>query len=165
MAEKTCPVRNLIDKLAAAVDSGRLANPRDRRRTEDVLRLLRDVAWGGADEQHLPAMESLAAKLEQEGKTESSTKVGMLVSSTLNQHREVFNSHIQTHNCSTGDCVKLAPAPCQMTCPAGLDIPTYVTLIGSGRDAGRIVLLSEASSALSARNRSSPECRRAARRD
>jgi NADPH-dependent glutamate synthase beta subunit-like oxidoreductase len=135
MPENTCPVSDLIGKLSSAVDSGRLSNPRDRRRTEDVLRLLRDVAWGGADEQHLPAMETLAAKLEQEGKTESSTEVGMLVYSTLNQHREVFNSHIKTHNCSTGDCAKLAPAPCQMTCPAGLDIPTYVTLIGTGRDA------------------------------
>jgi len=141
MPENTCPVSDLIGKLAAAVDSGRLINPRDRRRAEDVLRLLRDVAWGGADQQHMPAIESLAAKLEQDGKSESSAQVGKLISSTLNQHREVFTSHIDTHNCATGDCVKLAPAPCQMTCPAGLDIPTYVTLIGLGRDAEAIEVI------------------------
>jgi NADPH-dependent glutamate synthase beta subunit-like oxidoreductase len=135
MPENKCPVSDLIGQLAAAIDSGGLTNPRDRRRAEDVLRLLRDVAWGGADNQHMPAMESLAAKLDQEGKTESSTQVGKLIGSALTQHREVFTSHIDTHNCTTGDCVKLAPAPCQMTCPAGLDIPTYVTLIGLGRDA------------------------------
>lgn len=135
MPENTCPVSDLSGKLADAIDSGRLPNPRDRRRAEDILQLLKDVAWGSADEQHLPAMESLAAKLEQDGKTESSKQVGKLIDSTLNQHREVFTSHIDTHNCTTGDCVKLAPAPCQMACPAGLDIPTYVTLIGTGRDA------------------------------
>ena len=129
MPENKCPVRELIGQLETAIDSGRLSNPRDRRRTEDVLRLLRDVAWGGADKQHLPAMESLAAKLAQEGKTETSTQVGKLIGSALMQHREVFASHIETHNCATGDCVKLAPAPCQMTCPAGLDIPDRKSVV------------------------------------
>ena len=135
MPEDTCPVSDLIDKLASAIDSGRLTNPRDIHRAEDVLRLLRDVALGGADKQHVPAMQSLAAKLALAGKTESATQIGNLIESSLNQHDEIFTSHIDTHNCATGDCVKLAPAPCQMTCPAGLDIPTYVTLIGLGRDA------------------------------
>ncbi len=141
MPDTLCPVSDLIGKLAAAIDSGGLANPRDRRRAEDVLRLLRDVAWGGADQQHMPAMESLGAKLEQDGKSESSAQVGKLISSTLQQHREVVTSHIDTHNCATGDCVKLAPAPCQMTCPAGLDIPTYLTLIGLGRDAEAVEVI------------------------
>jgi NADPH-dependent glutamate synthase beta subunit-like oxidoreductase len=141
MPENTCPVSDLIGKLAAAVDSGRLTNPRDRRRAEDVLRLLRDVAWGGADKQHTLAIESLASKLEREGKSESSIQAGKLVGSMLARHREVFASHIDIHNCATGDCVKLAPAPCQMTCPAGLDIPTYLTLIGMGRDAEAVEVI------------------------
>jgi NADPH-dependent glutamate synthase beta subunit-like oxidoreductase len=89
----------------------------------------------------MQAMESLAAKLEQEGKSDASIKAGELVGSMLTQNREVFASHIDTHNCATGDCVKLAPAPCQMTCPAGLDIPTYVTLIGMGRDAEAVEVI------------------------
>lgn len=144
MPEETCPVSDLIRRLSDAIDSGQLTNPRDRRRAEDVLRLLRDVAWGGADkEEHMPAMASLAARLEHKGHTESSIRIGRIIGSTLNQHREVFTSHIETHNCSAGDCVKLAPAPCQMTCPAGLDIPTYVTLIGQGRDAEAIDVIRE----------------------
>jgi NADPH-dependent glutamate synthase beta subunit-like oxidoreductase len=138
MPEKTCPVSDLINRLSADIDTGRLINPRDRRRAEDILHLLKDVAWGAADTEHMAAMEALAQKLERLGNTDSAIQIGKLVGSTLIQHREVFNSHIETHNCSTGDCVKLAPAPCQMTCPAGLDIPTYVTLIGMGRDAEAI---------------------------
>ncbi len=138
MPEITCPVTDIIGKLSAAIDSGGLKDPRSRRRAEDILALLNDVAWGRADTEHLPTMESLSRKLEEQGKAEPSKNAGKLVRTALAQHREVFISHIETHNCSSGDCLKLAPAPCQMTCPAGLDIPTYVTLIGMGRDAEAI---------------------------
>ncbi len=138
MPERTCPVTDIIGKLSTAIDSGGLKDPRSRRRAEDILALLEDVAWGRADTEHLPTMESLARKLEEQGKTEPSKNSGKLVQAALAEHREVFISHIETHNCSSGDCLKLAPAPCQMTCPAGLDIPTYVTLVGMGRDAEAI---------------------------
>jgi len=138
MPEKTCPVSELIVRLSSAIDSGRLTDPRSRRRAEDILALLQDVAWGRGASEHLPAIESLALKLEKQGKVTSSKSTGRKIRKTLEQHREVFTSHIDTHNCSSGECVKLAPAPCQITCPAGLDIPTYVTLIGMGRDAEAI---------------------------
>jgi len=138
MPARTCPVSDLISRLDSAIDSGRLSDPRSRRRAEDILALLKDVAWGRGAAEHLPAIESLAMKIEEQGKVKSSKSTGKMVRETLEQHREVFTSHIDTHNCSSGECVKLAPAPCQMTCPAGLDIPTYVTLIGMGRDAEAI---------------------------
>ncbi|MGD8209284.1 MAG: FAD-dependent oxidoreductase [Desulfobacterales bacterium] len=138
MPETKCPVTDTIGKLSTVIDAGGLTDPRSRRRAEDILALLNDVAWGRADTEHLPTIESLTRKLEEQGKTEASQNAGKLVRTALAQHREIFISHIDTHNCSSGDCLKLAPAPCQMTCPAGLDIPTYVTLIGMGRDAEAI---------------------------
>jgi NADPH-dependent glutamate synthase beta subunit-like oxidoreductase len=138
MPETKCPVTDTIGKLSTIIDAGGLTDPRSRRRAEDILALLNDVAWGRADTEHLPTIESLTQKLEEQGKTEASQNAGKLVRTALAQHREIFISHIDTHNCSSGDCLKLAPAPCQMTCPAGLDIPTYVTLIGMGRDAEAI---------------------------
>ena len=138
MPEITCPVSDLIGSLGSAIEAGRLTDPRNRRRAEDILALLHDVAWGRAAAEHLPAIESLACKIEAQGKAASSKRAGKMVREALKAHREIFTSHIDTHNCSTGDCVRLAPAPCQMTCPAGLDIPTYVTLVGMGRDAEAI---------------------------
>ena len=134
MSEKTCPVSDLINQISSAIESGQLPDPRNRRRAEDILALLNDVAWGRAAAEHLPTIESLAGKIEMQGKFKSSKNTGQTVRKALERHREVFVSHIDTHNCSTGVCLKLAPAPCQMTCPAGLDIPTYLTLIGMGRD-------------------------------
>ncbi len=141
MPEKICPVSDTIGQLNTAIDSGRLIHPRDRRRAEDILQLLQDVAWGGATEDHLPAMEALAGRLAKKGNTEPAKEIGILIGAMVRQHLEVITSHIATHNCATGDCVKLAPAPCQMTCPAGLDIPTYVTLIGQGRDAEAVEVI------------------------
>jgi len=64
MPEITCPVTDIIGKLSTAIDSGGLTDPRSRRRAEDILALLNDVAGGRAATEHLPAMESLAQKLE-----------------------------------------------------------------------------------------------------
>jgi NADPH-dependent glutamate synthase beta subunit-like oxidoreductase len=138
MPDNGCPVNAAISDLDRIIHSGSLKYPKSRRRAEDILLLMQDVAWGRAGEDHLPSLKSLAKELGDEGPDEICKSVGAAVTGALSAHHEVFVSHVQTHNCATGDCVQLAPAPCQMTCPAGLDIPTYVTLIGMGRDAEAI---------------------------
>ncbi|MBU4426209.1 MAG: NAD(P)-binding protein, partial [Proteobacteria bacterium] len=133
-----CPVSNTIIKLNEIVKSGQLKIPKSRRIAEEILELLNDISWGRAGDEHIPAIRSLSHELKDKDLDESSVETGNLVSSVLTDHLESLNSHIGTHNCPTGDCVKLAPAPCQMACPAGIDIPTYVSLIGLGRDAEAI---------------------------
>jgi len=88
-------------------------------------------------------MESLAKALVDDGPDKACIEVGSLILTALQDHREVFGSHIETHICPTGECVKLAPAPCQTACPAGIDVPSYVTLIGLGRDAEAVELIRE----------------------
>ena len=90
MPDKTCPVSDLINRLSLAIEAGQLADPRSRRRAEDILALLNDVAWGRADREHLPAMESLAQKIAEQGKTESSKNVAGMVLETLARHREAL---------------------------------------------------------------------------
>jgi hypothetical protein len=130
MPDNGCPVNAAISDLDRIIHSGSLKYPKSRRRAEDILLLMQDVAWGRAGEDHLPSLKSLAKELGDEGPDEICKSVGAAVTGALSAHHEVFVSHVQTHNCATGDCVQLAPAPCQMTCPAGLDIPTY-TLVPS----------------------------------
>jgi len=141
MTEKTCPVAQLIQDLEQVLTSGQLHDAKNHRRSEEILALLNDVAWGRAGQEHLPAIRSLAAEMCQEGAADSGEATGQRVLDGLAGAEEVFQSHIDTHNCATGDCVRLAPAPCQMTCPAGIDVPTYVSLIGEGRDAEAIEVI------------------------
>lgn len=138
MATKICPVTQTVEDLRATIEAGRLKNPRSRRIAEEILQLLQDIAVGRAGEEHLPAIESLADEMTYEDADAAVTATARVLREAVDRHREVFRSHIETHNCAAGDCLNLAPAPCQMTCPAGLDIPTYVTLIGMGKDAEAI---------------------------
>jgi putative selenate reductase YgfK subunit len=88
-------------------------------------------------------MEHLGRQMAEEGPDEACVEIGRKVLAALSDHKEAFISHIETHICPTGECVKLAPAPCQMACPAGIDVPSYLTLIGLGRDAEAIELIRE----------------------
>ena len=138
MSDQICAVHHTLTTLAEMIDSGRLKTPRNRWTAEEIRTLINDIAWGNAGAEHLPAVDAKVQQLKAECADDACRKVANFIESALSRSREVFSSHIDTHNCPTGDCVKLAPAPCQMTCPAGLDIPTYLTLIGMGRDAEAI---------------------------
>lgn len=133
MSEISCPVSKTIDALDDLITSNRLKTPKYRRMAEEILTLMKDVAWGRAGKDHLKAMTALTHELTQASDAPVCVEVGQMLNKALTDHAESFQSHVDTHNCATGECVKLAPAPCQMACPAGIDIPTYVTLIGMGR--------------------------------
>lgn len=141
MTEKSCPVAQLIQDLEQVLASGRLHDAKNYRRGEEVLALLTDVAWGRAGQEHLPAIQHLAEEMCQIGAADTGEETGRHILRVLSGAAELFQSHIATHNCATGECVRLAPAPCQMTCPAGIDVPTYVSLIGEGRDAEAIEVI------------------------
>ncbi|HAA05607.1 MAG TPA: 4Fe-4S ferredoxin, partial [Syntrophobacteraceae bacterium] len=142
-AHPLCEVSNTIGRLAQIISSGQLTHPRCRFRAEELLQLLEDVSWGRGGPDHYGAMVSLATLLVEEGHSSTCADAGKMLLAALTSHKEVFESHIETHICPTGECVKLAPSPCQIACPAGIDIPSYVTLIGLGRDAEGIKLIRE----------------------
>jgi NADPH-dependent glutamate synthase beta subunit-like oxidoreductase/ferredoxin len=141
MPDIKCPVNQTLSGLRESVESGRLSNPCSRRIAEEIVDLLTDVAWGRAGADHLAAIASLADELACDDAAPDAMATATSIRDALGEHREVFQSHIDTHNCATGDCVRLVPAPCQMTCPAGIDIPTYVNLIGMGHDAEAIEVI------------------------
>ena len=143
MTVPVCEVANAIKDLAETIACGRLTVPRCRRRAEVLLRLLEDVSWGRGGPEHYQAMLALAQELIDTSTDEACRQTGQKMLQVLGDHREVFLSHIETSICPTGECVRLAPAPCQTACPAGIDIPSYVTLIGMGRDAEAIALIRE----------------------
>ena len=141
MAPSACPVHTTISTLKTSLETGALQHPRTRRIVGDMLNLMREIAWGMAGDGHLSAVDGLLAELSNDPEDTAGLEIKTELEHTLSEHAEVFASHIKTRNCATGDCVKLTPAPCQMACPAGIDVPTYVTLIGMGRDAEAIEVI------------------------
>ncbi len=141
MAKKTCPVRKTIIYLSEQIGSGCLTDPKGRRISEQILHLTEEIAEGAAGSDHLFAIDSLIEEYFYTKSPLQNQEMAKALKAILNEHREVFQSHIETKNCLSHDCAKLAPSPCQMACPAGIDVPTYLSLIAEGRDAEAIEVI------------------------
>ncbi len=141
MNTEKCPVMQTFEWLQERIESGALTHPRCQQKALEILELVHDVATGGAGDKHLSGLLSLSELLQKENLTPECKELGQKLNHIFTQHEEAFQSHIQSHTCLTGDCPRLTPAPCQMACPAGIDIPSYITLIGQGRyeEAVRII--------------------------
>ena len=139
--DKICPVRQTILFLTQLIGPKGLPDPKGRRICEQILVLAEEIAEGTAREEHLPAIEALVKEFNDARNPEQTRQAGRTIQGLLTDHREVFINHIQTRNCPTHDCGKLAPSPCQMACPAGIDIPTYLALIAQGKDAEAIEVI------------------------
>ncbi|MFU8780004.1 MAG: NADH-quinone oxidoreductase subunit NuoF [Kiritimatiellia bacterium] len=62
------------------------------------------------------------------------------VLSTIRHFREEYVEHIRDRHCRAGVCPSLVRAPCQAACPAGVDIPGFVSLTGAKRFNEALVL-------------------------
>lgn len=55
------------------------------------------------------------------------------VLSTIRHFRHEYEQHIKNKHCEAGVCRGLVRAPCQSACPANVDVPGFVSLIGEKR--------------------------------
>ncbi len=134
MPESKCPVNIALGRLSQSLQAQGVSHPKSRRVAEELQTLVTDIAMGRAGDRHLSSMQERIWGLRQIEADAPAVELAAWLESHLAEHGEVFESHIATHNCATGDCDFLTPAPCQMTCPAGIDVPTYVSLIAMGKD-------------------------------
>jgi NADPH-dependent glutamate synthase beta subunit-like oxidoreductase len=141
MNKPSCIVFRTYTQLAELIASGRINHPRSRRRAEDLLDLIKDVCIGSSGPNHLQAILKSVVTIMIEEPEEFSGEIKRIVGKSLEENQEIYTSHIATHNCPTGDCDFLTPAPCQMACPAGIDVASYVGLIGEGRFAEAIEII------------------------
>ncbi len=54
------------------------------------------------------------------------------VMSALRYFREEFEAHIVDKRCPAGACKDLVRSPCVNACPAGVDVPSYITAVSEG---------------------------------
>ncbi|OGV62594.1 MAG: hydrogenase [Lentisphaerae bacterium RIFOXYC12_FULL_60_16] len=55
------------------------------------------------------------------------------VLSTIRHFRDEYIAHIRDKHCPAGVCPALVRAPCQNACPAGVNVPGFVSLVGEKR--------------------------------
>ena len=103
-----------------------------------MLRLLVEIKEGKGLPDHLGALQTLAGLLDGELKR----LIAVPVRSFLKENKKEFLDHIVYKKCPAKTCFTYQPAPCQAACPAHIDIPTFMALMGHGRyeEATRVIL-------------------------
>jgi NADH-quinone oxidoreductase subunit F len=101
--------------------------------TRAMLSILKRIAGGQGRLIDLDTLDQIAQTIKEGSLCGLGQTAGNPVLSTLRYFRGEYESHIRKQSCAAGVCPELMHAPCSNACPAGVDVPLYVSLIGENR--------------------------------
>ncbi len=112
--------------------------------TRQMLQILTRICQGQGREGDIEKLEAWADIIRNTALCGLGQTAPNPVMSTLRYFRHEYEAHIREKRCPAVACSDLFKAPCQHACPAGMDVPAYVSLVRAGRlsDAYRILLRS-----------------------
>ena len=114
-----------------------------REGTKRLMEMLTDISRGEGREEDLEALEELALYVKEVSLCGLGGTAPNPILTTLHYFRDEYLAHIIDKQCPARVCKRLSPAPCQFACPAGIDVPSYVALIGEGRFEEALKLIRE----------------------
>lgn len=97
--------------------------------TQQLLNILTRITEGHGKIEDLEKMEKIGATMKQGALCGLGQTVPNPVLTTMRYFRDEYEAHINGY-CPSLNCKRIAPAPCQRTCPIGMDVPSYIALIG-----------------------------------
>lgn len=100
--------------------------------------MITDVLDGKATMETLDLMEELALSIMESADCAIGYEAAHMVYNGLIGYREDYEEHIRQGRCT---CTYHQPVPCVSLCPAQVDIPGYIALVGEGRYADAIRLI------------------------
>ncbi len=86
-----------------------------------------EITLGRGDAAHLAALENAALELTTRG-----LAAAWPLGSSLRYFRQQWEQHVQRESCPEGLCLEPHAAPCHRTCPANIDIPSFMAHLGNG---------------------------------
>jgi NADH-quinone oxidoreductase subunit F len=92
-----------------------------------AARLVAEITLGRGDAAHLASLDEVALELAAQG-----LAAAWPLGSSLRYYREQWERHAQRESCPEGLCLERPAAPCHRTCPANIDIPSFIAHIGHG---------------------------------
>ncbi|HZV55521.1 MAG TPA: FAD-dependent oxidoreductase [Rhodocyclaceae bacterium] len=92
-----------------------------------AARLVAEITVGRGQPRHLGELDQLALELATQG-----LAAAWPLGSSLRYFREQWETHARRTSCPEGLCLKRNAAPCHSTCPANIDIPSFMAHIGHG---------------------------------
>ena len=101
--------------------------------TKRMLELLTRITDGSGEEGDIEKLEELGEQIQQTALCGLGQTAPNPVLSTIRHFRHEYEEHIRDKHCEAGICAGLVRAPCQSACPAGVDVPGFVSLVGEQR--------------------------------
>jgi len=101
--------------------------------TKRMLEILNRICEGTGELSDIRRLVSLGAQIKDSSLCGLGQTAPNPVLSTLRHFPEEFDQHILNKHCEGGVCPSLVRAPCQSACPAGVDVPGFVSLVGEKR--------------------------------
>ncbi|MDF7798760.1 FAD-dependent oxidoreductase [Pontiellaceae bacterium B1224] len=108
--------------------------------TKRLLEILERICDGKGKEGDIERLITLGEQIKETALCGLGKTAANPVLSTIRHFRIEYEEHIREHKCRAGVCAGLVRAPCQSACPASVDIPGFVSLVGEKRYADALKL-------------------------
>ncbi|WP_066637878.1 FAD-dependent oxidoreductase [Desulfolucanica intricata] len=132
MTEKSCKVKLTVDIVEVFLKNEEYCSV-CRRNFNNISDLLGKIREGNASLNDLDSISQLISKVNNMCQCGKGKTIAGEVISLMEKYRDDYIVHIENRVCPDSECPKLMLAPCQAACPAGIDIPNYVAMIGMKR--------------------------------
>jgi NADPH-dependent glutamate synthase beta subunit-like oxidoreductase/formate hydrogenlyase subunit 6/NADH:ubiquinone oxidoreductase subunit I len=86
-----------------------------------------EITLGRGEPAHLKMLDDLALEYATQG-----LAAAWPLGSSLLYYRDQWESHVRRVSCPEGVCLERNAAPCHRTCPANIDIPSFMAHLGNG---------------------------------
>ena len=101
--------------------------------TKRMLEILQRICEGKGKPGDIDKLVELGTEIKRTSLCGLGQSAPNPVLSTLRYFRHEYEAHILSKHCEAGVCPDLVRAPCQSACPASVDIPGFISLIGEKR--------------------------------
>lgn len=101
--------------------------------TKRMFEILERITTGRGQDGDIEKLEHLGEWIKKTSLCGLGQSAPNPVLSTIRYFRHEYEHHIREHKCDAGKCAKLVRAPCQSACPAGVDVPGFVSLTSEKR--------------------------------
>ena len=108
--------------------------------TRRMLEILNRIAAGEGHPDDIDRLIELGERIKDTSLCGLGQTAPNPVLSTIRHFRHEYEAHIREKHCEAGICAGLVRAPCQSACPAGVDVPGFVSLIAERRYAEALQL-------------------------
>ncbi len=104
--------------------------------TKRMLEILNRITAGEGKEGDIETLLELGEIIKDSAMCGLGQTAANPVLSTIKYFRDEYEDHIRLKKCEAGVCADLVSSPCENTCPAGINIPGYMSLIATGNYVG-----------------------------